>query len=995
MTNVVITGPVAVEQLARFADEFTARLFAEGITRTSIQGIAAPEVMVEVPSRNLVQHDIAMADIAQTIAAAVSADPTGEIASGAARVRAGAERRSGTEIAALPLRSLPDGTQLTVADIATVTEGAVDRNRAYFVGENPAIAVRVDRSERGDAIDIQNTVQRVADDMVLSLPQGTRIELVSARAEFISGRLAILIKNGLMGLGLVVILLFLFLNARTAFWVSVGIPVAMLAAVAVMWAIGLSFNMISLFALIITLGIVVDDAIVVAEHADWRARELGESPAQAAENAATRMAQPVFAASITTIIAFGALIVIGGRFGTLIADIPFTVIAVLIASLIECFLILPHHMYHAIAGAAKEHWYDWPSRQVNRGFRWMRERLFRPFMGLVIAARYPVLAGLVALLAVQGGNLIRDDLPFRFFAAPEQGSITGNFAMTDAATREDTLAMMRELQRATEALAARYEAEIGVNPVIHALAEIGGNSGRALAAADNKEPWQLGAISIELVDADARPFSSFEFTSALQDEVRPHPRLEEFSFRSWGAGPGGDNLSVDLAGGSAEVLKAAAEALQATLAPYGEITGLEDSLPYDKEELILRLTAQGQALGFTEDALARVLRHRLGGIEAATFPDGMRTGTIRVEIPDTERTADFLDSMLMRAASGQYVPLADIVSVQSRQGFSTIRRENGVRVVTVTGDISEDDPARAREITQELREVILPQLEADFGIETRLSGQAEDEAAFMSDAMVGVTLCLLLIYLTLAWVFSSWLRPLVVMAVIPFGLIGAFYGHMHWNIALTIFSIIGLIGMAGIIINDSIVLVTTVDQYAADRGLIPSIIDAACDRLRPVLLTTLTTVLGLTPLMFEGSTQAEFLKPTVITLVYGLGFGMVLVLLVVPALLAVGHDLGRQAQSLRRMLQLPRRGQGLLAVPGLVAAAVLLWFAASMGHVIATGGLWSPLAALPLPGGAPIQQALVAFLAGLAGLVVAGWTLAGLGLWLGVRRGRDRAAPGA
>ena len=995
VTNVVITGPVAVEQLARFADEFTARLFAEGITRTTIQGIASPEVTVQVPTRNLIQHDISMADIAQAIGAAVSTDPTGEIASGAARVRAGAERRSAEDIAALPVRALPDGTQLTVGDIATVTEGAVDRDRAYFVGENPAIAVRVDRSERGDAIDIQNKVQRVADDMVLNLPQGSSIDLVGARAELISGRLQLLVKNGLLGLAMVVVLLFLFLNARTAFWVSVGIPVAMLAAVGFMWAIGLSFNMISLFALIITLGIVVDDAIVVAEHADWRARELGESPPEAAENAATRMAQPVFAASITTILAFGALILIGGRFGSLISDIPWTVIAVLIASLIECFLILPNHMYHAIAGGAKERWYDWPSRQVNKGFRWVRETLFRPFMNLVVLARYPVLAGLVALLAIQGGNLIRGDLPFRFFSAPETGSITGNFAMTNSATREDTLAVMRELQRATDVVVERLEAEHGVNPLLYALAEIGGNSGRSLAVADEREPFQLGAISIELVDADARPFSSFEFASMLQDEVRNHPRLEEFSFRSWGQGPGGDNLSVDLSGASTARLKEAAEALQAALAPFAEITGLEDNLPYDKEELILRLTPQGQALGFTEDGLARVLRHRLGGIEAATFPDGLRTGSIRVELPETDRTADFLDSMLMRASSGQYVPLADIVSVESRQGFSTILRENGVRVVTVSGELSEDDPGRAREITRELRENILPDLESEFGIETRLSGQADDEAAFMSDAMFGLILCLLLIYLTLAWVFSSWLRPLVVMAVIPFGLIGAFYGHVQWDMALTIFSIVGLIGMAGIIINDSIVLVTTVDQYARDRGLIPSIVDAACDRLRPVLLTTLTTVLGLSPLMFERSTQAEFLKPTVITLVYGLGFGMVLVLLVVPALLAVGHDLGRQAQSLRRALQLPRRARGLLAVPVMVAVAVAAWFAASMGHVMATGSLWAPVAALPLPGGTPIQQAFAAFAGGLAGLVALGWAAAGIGLWFTGQGERNTEAPEA
>jgi multidrug efflux pump subunit AcrB len=988
VTSVVISGPVAVAQLARFADEFVVRLYDQGITRTSILGVASPEVLIEVPSRNLVQHDVSMAEIAAAISSSVTGDPTGELGSGTARIRTGAERRSALEISEIALRSDSAGNSLTVGDIAMVTEGQVDRDRAYFIGVSPAISVRVDRSERGDAIGIQQTVERVAQEMELSTPEGVSINLISSSADVISGRLNILLVNGLMGLGLVVCLLFLFLNARTAFWVAAGIPVAMMAAIAVMYVAGLSFNMISLFALIITLGIVVDDAIVVAEHADFRVRELGEGPAEAAENAATRMAQPVLAATITTVIAFLALMSIGGRFGNLIADIPYTVIAVLMASLVECFLILPNHMYHALVGAAREHWYDLPSRLMNRGFGRFRDTLFRPLMLLVVWARYPILAALVALLALQVSHVIRGDVSWRFFNAPEQSSVTGNFAMTSGATRDDTMAMMVELQRAVTDLAARYEAETGVNPVLHALAEIGGNSGRALASAENKGPELLGAITVDLVDADLRSFSSFEFTSALQDEVRPHPRLEEFSFRSFGAGPGGDSLSVDLLSGSAEQLKAAAEALKAAVLPFAEITGVEDNFPYDKEELVLQLTPQGQALGFSVESLARVLRARLGGLEAATFPDGVRTAVIRVELPASELTADFLESTLLRSASGNYLPLGDIVSVQSRQGFSTVRRENGVRVVAVTGTISEDDPARAQEILLELENSILPQIRADFGVETLLSGLAEQEREFLTDAVVGLALCLVSIYLTLAWVFSSWLRPIVVMAVIPFGLIGAIYGHYSWDMALSLFSVIGMIGMTGIIINDSIVLVTTVDEYARDRGLIPSIVDAACDRLRPVLLTTLTTVLGLAPLMFETSTQAQFLKPTVVTLVYGLGFGMVLVLLIVPSLLAVGHDLERQFGAVRRSFRLPKRARALMIAPVLTMLSLVAMFAASMGSVMVSGAVWGPLVGVVswFPGTAPLQSATLMFVATAAGLVILAWLAGGVQLKLAARR---------
>jgi len=958
VTDVVISGPVSVDQLGRFTDEFVARLYAAGVTRTTIQGLAAPQTLVEVPSASLIRHDISMAGIAEAIAAEAAADPAGDVSGGAARVRTGEEKRGADEIAAIVLRSNPDGSALTIGDVATVRVEGATRARAYFAGDDPAMSVRVDRSDLGDAIAMQRTVEEVAAAMQPTLPPGATIELIRSRAEYITGRLNLLVDNGLLGLSLVVILLFLFLNARIAFWVAAGIPVAMTAAIAAMYATGLTLNMISLFALIITLGIVVDDAIVVGEHADFRARRLKEGPIEAAENAAIRMSQPVIASTLTTVIAFFGLVAIGGRFGDLIADIPFTVIMVLLASLVECFLILPHHMRHALTHTAKEHWYDWPSRQVNRGFRVVRDRGFRPLMGLVIRARYPVLAGAVALLAWQATLLISGQVQWRFFNAPEQTSVTGNFAMLPGATRADTMAQLRALQDSVERVAARYEADHGLNPVDYVLAEIGGNAGRSLSGADTKDADQLGAISIELIEPDLRPYSSFAFVAALQDEATRHPMLEELSFRGWRAGPGGDSLSVQFSGASADTLKAAAEALKTALLPFPEVSAVEDSLAYDKDELVLDLTAQGQALGFTIDGLGRVLRHRLNGIEAASFPDGPRSATIRVELPAGELRADFLDRTFLRSPAGSYLPLADIVTLRTETGFSTIRRENGLRLVSVTGDIAEDDPARATEIVEELETVILPDIAERHGVAFRLAGLAEQEGEFMADARFGLIAALTGIFLVLAWIFSSWTRPLVVMAVIPFGLIGAIWGHALWDVPLSMFSIVGLIGMSGIIINDSIVLVTTVDDYAKSRGLVPAIVDAAADRLRPVLLTTLTTVLGLAPLLYETSSQAQFLKPTVITLSYGLAFGMVLVLLVVPALLAAQADVGRMLTALRRSFAAP----GLRGVTGAAALATAAVFAATLGRAI-----WQGTAVMPAFGLFAAGAAAVAILAAAIG----------------------------
>ena len=957
VTDVVITGPVSIDQLGRFADEFTARLFDQGITRTTIRGLADPQIVVEVPSVNLIRHDVTMAEIAAAIAAETASAPAGNVGGGAARVRTGQEARTATEIAAIVLRQAADGTSLNIGDLATVTREPADRGRATFVGPNPAISVRVDRSDSGDAIRMQAEVQKVVDRMMPLLPPEVKIELIRARAEMITGRLNLLLDNALLGLGLVVTLLFLFLNARTALWVAAGIPVSLLAAVGIMYGAGLTINMISLFALIITLGIVVDDAIVVGEHADFRARHLGERAVEASENAAQRMAMPVIASTLTTVIAFAGLVTIGGRFGTLISDIPYTVIAVLIASLVECFLILPNHMVHALRAARVEAWYDWPSRQVNKGLQWLIRVAVRPFIGFVIQARYATIALALLLLASQAALFISGELKFRFFNAPEQSSVSGNFAMLPGATRDDTLAMMREMQRATEAVTTRYTAEHGRSPAVFVMTEIGGGTGRGLSSADTKDADQLGGISIELIEPDDRPYSSFSFIADLEEEVRRHPLLEELSFRGGRYGPGGDALSVDLTGADAATLKAAAEALKTALAPYPEVSALEDSLAYDKEELILSLTPQGQALGFAIDTLGRSLRDRLNGIEAASFPDGPRSAKVRVELPDDELTADFLDSMLLRAGPGVYVPLADIVTVERRSGFSTIRRENGLRIVTVSGDIAEDDPARAAEVQRVLAEEILPKLQQDFGVTTRQSGLAEQQREFLGDATLGLIFCLLGIYMVLAWVFASWTRPVVVMTVIPFGLIGALYGHDLWGVPMSMFSIVGMIGMTGIIINDSIVLISTIDQYSEKRGQYPAIIDAVADRLRPVLLTTATTVLGLAPLLYERSSQAEFLRPTVITLVYGLGFGMVLVLVLVPAVLAVQGDLTRQITAFKRGLRAKAAPRARALLWG-GSGVILAWFALTLGWTIASGALFAPwLSAVPALATIPVVAA--------------------------------------
>lgn len=906
VTDVVIYGPVDIDQLARFAEDLQTRFFRDGITRVSIQGLANPIIRVNVGEAMLIRHDLTIDEIADTVAAEMETTPAGDVSGSGARLRTGQTRRSEQDLGGIVVKAPSQGEKVhlrTVADI--VTEG-VESGRAYYHDGMPAVVLRVDRSAQGDTISIQRAVERITAEYQQSMPEGVVVQLTRTRSQSIIDRMNILVENGLFGLGLVLAFLFLFLSSRTAFWVAAGIPVAMAATIGLMYMSGLTLNMISVFALIICLGIVVDDAIVVGEHADFLHRR-GYSPTEAASLAARRMTAPVFSASITTLIAFVGLMAIGGRFGTLIADIPFTVAVVLIASLIESFLILPAHMRHALAASRKPRWYDWPNRLFNRGFVWFRERVFRKVISGVITARYPVIGVAVMILLFSVSLFVDGSVRWRFFNAPERSVISASIAMMPGAERDDTKGMIAELERALAVVGERYETEYGENPVLFALSTVGGTAGRGLSGADTKDVDQLGGISIELIDPDLRPYSAFKFIGDWRREINRPPLLETLALRGERSGPGGDAIDVRLYGTSTANLKAAAESLKQSLAPLEGVSALEDTLSYDKPELNLTLTPRGEALGFTTDDVARILRNRLEGVEVAEFPVGRRTAKVKVMMPDDETDSSFLYTTRIRTSAGTYVPLSEIVQIDSNFGFASVRRTDGLQTLRVTGDISEDNPDAAARVMTLLTDDLLPQLAAEYDVESEISGLAEQERSFLSDAMLGFGLCLAGIYLTLCWIFESWTRPLMIILIIPFGAIGMIWGHYLYGIPLSMFSVVGFIGMAGIIINDSIVLVTTIDEYARDHPFRQALINGTCDRLRAVILTSATTVFGLAPLLFETSRQAQFLLPTVITLAFGLGVGLFLVILLTPAMLAVQHDYGKSMRSGWRLLKVRGR----------------------------------------------------------------------------------------
>ena len=902
VTNIVFSGPFTVEQLEKYSNEFLQLLYSEGIAKTTSRGGIEPIVRVVVPEMSLLKNNLTLRELSNAVSAGASSRPAGETNDGLARLKAGFEKTQQVDLAEITAKTSSSGESIKLGDISVISIDEAPTVE-FFKGNNPAIITRVDRGSQGDAIEIQEKVETLIEEFQLNMPETLIIELSGTRTEAIKNRLNILISNGVVGLILVLFFLFLFLNAETALWVAVGIPAALFASFGFMYLLGISINMISLFALIICLGIVVDDAIVVAEHADYRASSLREDPYNAAKNAATFMGLPVLTATITTILAFSGLVLIGGRFGSLIADIPYTVILVLLASLLECFIILPNHMFHSLKNSAKrDRWYNAPNRKFNEKFESFKKQYFRNFIKLNLQYRYLSLVFMLSLLFCSISLLVSGDVKWRFWNPPEIGRLTANIAMVSGAERKDTLVMLRELERANKKVSEGFEKENGRNPITFQISQVGGNEGRGIAGAENKDKDLLGSFTIELIDADLRPYSSFTYLAALQDEVNKSPLLETISFRRWGSGPGGDGISINLAASDTKNLKEAAEQLKASLAPYEEISALEDTQGYDKTEYIITLTDRGKKLGYTIDSIGRQLSDRLNGIESVTFLKGNKTGKIITELAKEDLKGDFIYNSKVRSTNGNYGSLSDIVEIKAQYGFSSVTREDGQKIITVTGQLSEEDPEQAELVKDRITSEILPAIEEGFGVVSSVTGLAEQERRFLNEALIAFLLCVLGIYLTLAWVFASWSRPMVIMLIIPFGLIGALWGHYVYSVALSMFSIIGLIGMTGIIINDSIVLIATFNEYKKKMDNIGAIIKATCDRLRPILLTTLTTVFGLAPLLFEQSRDAQFLKPTVITLVFGLGFGMLILLIIVPVFIAVQHDVYKYYKSFTRLV---------------------------------------------------------------------------------------------
>lgn len=897
ISRLVLSGPIPEASLKAVAKRIRDGLLDRGIDKVDLFGARDEEIWVEIRPETLLELDLTLEDVSQRIRETSQDLPSGDT-TGAVQmqIRSLGLLKTAAGIADIEVRALQNGEKIHLRDIARISESFDEDGQEARRGGMQAIEIHIQRATNADALQVADTAGRFLEDVRPTLPPLLKLEQYDIQADLIRSRIDLLLKNGLSGLVLVVGVLFVFLNAPVAFWVAAGIPVALLATMLVMLLSGQTINMVSLFGMIMALGIVVDDAIVVGEHAETR-RNAGLDPLNAAIAGARRMAAPVLSASLTTIAAFTPLLIISDVIGQIIRGIPFVVIAVIVASLLECFFVLPGHLRGALARSQRRRW---ALRETfERSFASFRERILRPGVIRAVNWRYTTLAVAIGALVTSIGLVVGGRVGFVFFPSPEADKVYANVQMVAGTSREQTAAMLAEVERALHDAAQRLNAgEDGLVRI--AVAKIGTEVGRQDAAPVTGD--HIGGVIAELLPSDERDVRTDDLIQAWRSGIRPLAGVDVLTIVGARGGPPGRDVDIRLSGGGIEDLKAASREIQALLSRYPGVSAVEDDLPYGKLETIIEVTPDGTAMGFTTQLVGRQVRSAFEGAIAKRFPRGDEEVAVRVQYPREVIDAGALDALYLRGPGGAEVSLPEVVAGREKRGFSRIKREDGQRQVAVTAELDKR-LATSGKVLDALDRDGLAEIARRHGLKVTLAGKAEEQATTLADMKLGALIGLSAIYIILAWVFASYTRPVVVMSIIPLGLVGAVLGHWLLGFDLTILSLIALIGLSGIVVNDSIILVSTIDERIS-RGerADAAIIDGACDRLRAVFLTSATTIGGLTPLLFERSLQAQFLVPMAVTLVFGLMVTTLLVLFVVPALIAVQDDFVRLNARLRGAL---------------------------------------------------------------------------------------------
>ncbi|MDB9894871.1 efflux RND transporter permease subunit [Reinekea forsetii] len=869
VADVLIYGDLTLEELELLSDRAEKSLKASGIRQVVVSGLPERRIEAELTINDYLSVGVGLDQIGEQFARSNINAPAG--ITGADAVTTQIRVRNAEQTATnLARQSVTLNDQLLSLDqIADVSSLRNDSQSLIFYQDLPALKLSLSRSGDQDTLEMADALAAWQTDFAEQLPGGAQILVYNETYKFVQSRVSIIVNNGLSGLVLVLIVLFIFLNHRLAWWVAVGVPVSFLATFMFLELSGNSINVISLLGFLIALGVIVDDAIVVGENA-YANMANGDEPEAAAIKAAKRMLPAVVASSVTTIAAFLPLLLVGGPSGAFTKGVPIVVIMAILASLIECFLILPGHLAHSFKkGQART-----PSRwrqAFERGFDAFRQKGVRRVVTWAVDYRATTFTLVIMALVLSIMLVVSGRVKFVFFPAIQapQVQLQAEFAEgTPQATIEAFLIDMEQALLSVE----RDAGEPLVSTIIREL-----QAGSA----------QRGELFVQLDAGTDRGLSNTQIISAWRAKVTPPAGLVKLSFVEGQQGPSTNGVSVRLISEDLAQLQAASLLLKTELAEMTGLLDIRDDLPLGAEQINLKLTADAQALGLTPTMLARSLREFVDGYEVQSLQvEGEELSVVlRVRAADVDSWFA-LAQLPIALGNGDFRPLAALASPSSERAIQQLSRVDGELSAVITAQLA-NRGVNLTEINQAIDKDMRAQLSSAFpNVRLDVEGDQASQAEFFADVKTGGLFGLALIFITLAWVFESWTWPFAVISAIPFALTGAIVGHWVLDLDLSVLSIYGLFGLSGIVINDSIVLVSFYRELRSQgMPMREAVIEASVQRFRAVLLTTLTTVGGLTPLMFETSFDAQFLIPLAAGIAFGLMYGIVLILLFVPAML--------------------------------------------------------------------------------------------------------------
>jgi len=893
--SVVVYGDLHESELKQLAQQVRDDLLRiSGISRVQLRASRDYEISIEVPENTLKEFNLTLEDIGRRIASGSVDLSAGNIRTpgGDVLVRTKGQAYSKSEFEDIVIVTQDDGTAIKLKDIGNVYDGFEEDKIISRINGQPAASVEIFRIGDQSAIQVADKVKDYIEHTRHSLPQGVSIDFWRDRSRIVKSRLKTLTNSAVQGGILVFLLLTLFLRPAVAVWVCIGIPISFMGAFILMPEIGVTLNVVSLFAFILVLGIVVDDAIVTGENI-YRHLRTGEAGIDAAINGTHEVAVPVTFGILTTIAAFTPIFFIEGMRGAIFAQIPAIVIPVLLFSLIESKLILPAHLKSIKPRTDKKKmsWLMRTQQKISHGFEDAIIRYYRPILNWTLRNRVLTLATAISIAIVVLSIASSGWMRFVFFPRIESETARISLVMPSTTPFETTHRYINHIANETLKLKEKYTNKETGESLISNYMTFSGSSG---AGGEPNKGW----VAIEMVSPEKRYIdkSVSELVKELRQAIGPIPGAETLSFRAE-IGRAGDPIDIQLNGNSLVELKGLSNQIKDHLATYPGVFDITDSLSGGKQELKLALKPQAEPLGITLSELARQVRQAFYGFEVQRIQRGRDEVKVMVRFPiENRQSINDLFDMILTTPGGQQIPFSEIAKVSPDTSPTSIYRVDRFRTVNVTADINKQT-VDIEAVKRSLKDYLAEVLTAHPSVNYTLEGEAKEQQQTFGSLKYGLWGVLFIVYALLAIPFKSYWQPIIVMSIIPLGLVGSIIGHWIMGKDLSIMSMLGMLALTGVVVNDSLVLVDYINkQRLKGVELMQAVLNAGAARFRPVMLTSLTTFAGLMPLLFEKSTQAQFLIPMAISLGFGILFATMITLILVPVNYMLAESIGTKAK---------------------------------------------------------------------------------------------------